>query len=120
MIYRRIILMSLALSLTYAPVWQDDTDPSLRTLRKAGFVIEGRDPCYGTGLCCALLPANKESEVYYVTLPDGDWNEGHLKLIERFQNLAEIRSKRSVSVEEFVQLKKHSSLGTRLLVTFQQ
>lgn len=52
-----------------------------------------------------MLPANKDDEVYYVTLPDSRWNDGHLVMLNRFNNVKQIRANRTVSVDEYQKLR---------------
>jgi hypothetical protein len=82
----------------------DQSSHTVRTLRSAGFLIEGRDPCNGSELCCGLLPANKDDEVYYVTLPDSRWDYAHLVMLKRFNNVQQVRANRSVSADEYQEL----------------
>lgn len=83
----------------------DQSSHTVRTLRSAGFLIEGRDPCSNSGFCCGLLPANKDDEVYYVTLPDTRWDDEHLVMLKQFNNVQQVRANRSVSVDEYQKLR---------------
>ena len=91
----------MALQIANSPLYLDPTSGGVRSLRNAGFQIEGRDPCYGSGLCCALLPANTNDEVHYVTLPVGPWNATHIRLLGRFPNLKHVRANREAPAAEY-------------------
>ena len=113
----KLIAFGLALALNHAPLYLDLTDQSLKTLRAAGYEIKGRDPCDGTGLCCALLPANLEREVFYVTLPDTKYQERHFALLKRFPNLKQIRANRVVSETEYAEIMDIVPSGTSVIVS---
>ncbi len=110
------LLLGCAFLCSYAPLIFNPTDSSVRTLRSAGYTIEGRDPCDGTGVCCALLPANKENEVYYLTLSHGKLRRPHLELIKRFSNLRQVRAHRPVPLDEYIELKNIMPDGSVVLV----
>lgn len=96
------VLMSvMALQIANSPLYLDPTSDCVRALRNAGFQIEGQDPCYGSGLCCALLPANTNDEVHYVTLPRGLWSAAHIRLLSCFANLKQVRANREATAAEY-------------------
>ena len=101
-----VLIGTIAYLTAVSPVHFDNTSPTVRSLRGSGFKLEGRDPCDGTGLCCALLPANIDSEVYYVTLPNKGWDLDDLRLLNRFTNLKHIRAGREISKVEYDTLRK--------------
>lgn len=92
-------------------------DVSLQTLRNAGYVIQGRDPCEGTGLCCELLPAKREAEVYYITLPNSEWQSDDVQLMRQFPNLKQIRADRTVTESEYAILKEIAPIGCTVIVS---
>lgn len=79
----------------------DGTSPTIQELRRAGFLIQGQDPCAGSELCCDLLPANNDSDVHYVTLPNKAWDRSQLLKLKRFTNIQQVRADRDVTIEEY-------------------
>lgn len=77
------------------------TSPTIQELRRAGFLIQGQDPCAGSELCCILLPANSDDEVHYITLPDKAWDKSQLMLLKRFSHIQQVRADRDVTIEEY-------------------
>lgn len=78
-----------------------NTSEAVRTLRAVGYVLEGKDPLDGTGLCGPLLPVITDDDVHYVTLPNAAWDTKNLELMRRFENIKQIRAERDVTDDEY-------------------
>ena len=87
----------------------------LQRFDDAGIQTQGRDPCAGTGLCCALLPVRVPTDVYYVSLPARGFNNEHLRLLRHFPNLLHVRCQRDLSEAEHQLIRSNVPTGTWLL-----
>ena len=97
----KVTFGAIVLWLANAMPYSDSTSSAIRSLRNAGYKIEGRDPCDGTGFCCALLPAFHDEDVCFVTLPAKKWTSSQLRLLKHFEHLKQIRADRDVDRTEF-------------------
>lgn len=100
--------------LLLAPPASPPTDPTIQHLEMAGVKLQGRDPCQGTGLCCALLPVCQPSDVDYITFPRHWVDLTNVAMLGHFPNLKCVGCVRTVSKAEFDTLLKTVSPTTSI------
>ena len=109
-------IVSLLIAVSFgAPPHLIDSRNVLQRFADASIQTQGRDPLAGTGLCGALLPVRVPNDVRYICLPACGFDQDHLRLLRRFPNLQQVRSRRAVTEAEHKLIQLNVPPGTWLL-----
>jgi hypothetical protein len=94
-----------------------DLATPMQRLARIDAEILGRDPCEGTGLCCALNPVFGPKDVDAIVLPKIGTEVVHLRLLREFPNLRRVRVQRYISEEERKILQESVTKDTLIAAT---
>lgn len=109
------LIAAVAVSIaSLTPPFALDDKQVLKRCKEVKIQLLGRDPCAGSGFCCALLPVNCPQDVGSVNVPRNGFDLDDLRLLKCFTNLSQVRSRWSLTEAEDRVVRQSVPKGTAL------